>query len=253
MPVTEGEFVWYELMTADAPAAETFYTKVVGWNAVDAGMPGPTYTLLKVGERPVAGVMEAPPAAAIPPGWIAHILTPDVDATAERAQAAGATLHRPPADIPGVGRFAVLADPQGAAFMLFRADGIPAPDLPPTTPGAIGWHELHARDHEAALAFYQGLFGWKKADAVDMGDMGTYQTFTMPGAGQGGGMLNDPRATQPFWLYYINVEDIDAAASRVTEAGGTVQMAPQQVPGGSWIVHGKDPTGALFALLGPRA
>jgi predicted enzyme related to lactoylglutathione lyase len=86
-----------------------------------------------------------------------------------------------------------------------------------------------------------------------MGDMGTYQTFTMPGAGQGGGMLNDPRATHPFWLYYINVEDIDAAASRVTEAGGTVQMAPQQVPGGSWIVHGKDPTGALFALLGPRA
>jgi predicted enzyme related to lactoylglutathione lyase len=250
MPVSEGGFVWYEHMTRDAPAAEAFYAKVVGWQAEDSGMPGMRYTLLKVGDRPVAGVMAVPKPEDVP-CWIAHILTSDVDGMVERVKQGGGGVHRPPSDIPGIGRFAVVADPQGAVFMLFRADGTPAPDLAPTTPGAIGWHELHARDWAAVFPFYQGLFGWEKSQAIDMGPMGTYQTFDIAGV-WGGGMMNDAQAPSPFWLYYFNVEDIDAAAARITGAGGSLLQGPNQVPGGSWIVQAHDPQGGLFALVGPR-
>lgn len=251
MPVSEGGFVWYELVTNDAIAAQDFYTKVVGWNAADSGMPGVRYTVLKVGERPVAGMMDIPPQAqGWPVSWMGYVLTGNVDGMVERVKQAGGAVHRPPADIPGVGRFAVVADPQGAGFMLFRGDGTPAPDLAPATPGAIGWHELHTGDWQAAFAFYQGLFGWETSQAVDMGAMGTYQTFTVGGA-RAGGMFNDPQAPAPFWLYYFNVENIDAAAARVADAGGKLLQGPHQVPGGSWIVQATDPQGAMFALVGP--
>jgi predicted enzyme related to lactoylglutathione lyase len=251
MPVSEGGFVWYELMTTDAPAAETFYTRVVGWNAADAGMPGMTYILLTAGERQVAGIMGMPSQAAATPVWMGYILASDVDGGAERVKQAAGTVHRPPADIPGVGRFAVVADPQGAAFMLFRGDGTPAPDLPAGTPGTVGWHELRTRDWKAAFGFYQGLFGWEKAQSVEMGPMGTYQTLTV-GGDWTVGMFNDTAAPTPSWLFYFNVENIDAAVARIAHAGGKLTQGPIQVPGGSWIIQAADPQGGTFALMGPR-
>ena len=251
MPVSAGGFVWYDLMSKDAAASRDFYTRVVGWNAADSGMPGMDYTVLKVGERPVAGLMDMPPGMDAPPCWMGYILTPDVDAMAERVKHAGGRVHRAPADIPGVGRFAVVSDPQGAGFMLFRGDGTPEPDLAPFTPGAIGWHELHTTDWEAAFSFYADLFGWTKSQTVDLGPMGTYQTFSLHEAWLGG-MMNNPRAPTPFWLYYIIVEDIDAAVARIGDAGGVLLQPPHQVPGGSWIVQATDPQGVMFALVGPR-
>jgi predicted enzyme related to lactoylglutathione lyase len=215
-------------------------------------MPGMTYTLLKAGERQVAGIMAMPSqAAAAPVCWMGYILTSDVDGMARQVTQSGGALHRPPSDIPGIGRFAVAADPQGAAFMLFRGDGTPAPDLAPGTPGAIDWHELHARDWEAAFAFYQGLFGWEKAQSSDMGPIGTYQTFNV-GSAWTGGMFNDAAAPNAYWLFYFSVENIDAAVARLNEAGGKLLQGPHEVPGGSWVVAATDPQGGAFALMGPR-
>lgn len=101
---------------------------------------------------------------------------------------------------------------------------MPAPAL--TTPGVTGWHELMAVDWSQAIAFYTALFGWTKADAVDMGPMGTYQLFAA--AGQPiGGMFNKPAAMPvPFWLYYVRVDAIDTAAERVSRAGGRILNGP---------------------------
>ncbi len=252
MGMSEGGFVWYELMTSDVEAAQAFYAKVVGWSMADSGMPGMRYTLAKVGERQVAGLM-GPPADAetAPVLWFGYILVADVDAMAERVREAGGAVHREASDIPGVGRFAVVADPQGAMFMLFRGLRDPAPDLAPNTPGDVGWHELHTSDWEGTFAFYQGLFGWERSYGHDMGPMGVYQTFSVDGAWTGG-MMNGGGAPSPHWLYYINVDDIDAAAARVTEAGGQVLHGPHQVPGGAWVIMGEDPQGAEFALTGAR-
>lgn len=252
MAMGEGGFVWYELMTSDVEAAQAFYAKVVGWDMADSGMPGIRYTLAKVGERPVAGLMGFPPGAGTgSAAWLGYILVADVDAMAERVRQAGGAVHRPATDIAGVGRFAVVADSQGAMFMLFRASGDSAPDLARSTPGAVGWHELRTTDWERAFAFYQGLFGWEKSYSHDMGPMGVYQTFSAGGEWTGG-MMTATEAPAPAWLYYITVEDIDAAAARVVETGGTVLSGPHQVPGDSWVLMGMDPQGARFALTGGR-
>ncbi len=155
-----SKFVWYELMTSDASGAESFYRDVVGWSARDAGMTNLKYTLLLVGEIPVAGLMQCPPD--VPqgqggPGWLGYVGVADVDATLAQAQKLGASVHRASTDIPGVGRFAVLADPQGAVFALFKPNGASTPPAPMTPGGTIGWHELHAADAEKAFALLQRL------------------------------------------------------------------------------------------------
>ncbi len=166
---------------------------------------------------------------------------------------AGGAIHRGPEDIPGVGRFAVAGDPHGAGFMLFKGTSEEAPPPAPAgTPGHVGWRELHAGDREGAFAFYSGLFGWTKADAVDMGAMGVYQIFAIDGTAAGGMMTRMPETPAPFWLYYFNVEAVGAAMTRVKDAGGQILNGPMQVPGGSWIAQCFDPQGAMFAIVGSK-
>ena len=249
-------FVWYELMTTDPAAARAFYAQVVGWQVADAGMPGMDYTLLSAGTHHVAGLMALPPeacAAGQMPAWSGYVAVDDVDTKAAALQQAGGTVLRPGEDIPGVGRFAVVADPHGAAFCLFR-DNNPASTPPPAsdTPGTVGWHELMAGALDPAWAFYSQLFGWTKDEAMDMGPMGVYQMFSAGAAPIGGMMTKPPEMPMPAWLYYVNVDAIDAALARIQAAGGTVVNGPMEVPGGSWIVQASDPQGAMFALVAPR-
>jgi predicted enzyme related to lactoylglutathione lyase len=167
----------------------------------------------------------------------------------------GGKVWVPGTDIPGTGRFAMVSDPGGASYYVFKGlpgDDPPAP--PPGTPGRFVWHELYASDPAAAWDFYSRHYGWVKGEGMDMGDMGTYQLFsTLPGADSAGGMMTlPPQMPRPMWLYYVAVEAIDAAAARVTAAGGQVLFGPSEVPGGSWIINALDPQGALFALVAPR-
>jgi predicted enzyme related to lactoylglutathione lyase len=251
-----GKFVWHELMTTDMAAAEAFYRHVVGWGAQDSGMPGMAYTLVSVGDRPIGGLMTIPDDAAkmgARPSWIGYVAVDNVDGEADRVTALGGRVLRAPADIPGVGRFAIVADPQGAVLALFRgAMAEPPPPLAEGTPGTVGWNELFAEDREAAFTYYSELFGWKKGEAIDMGPMGLYQLYGTADTTLGGMMTKPTQMPMSFWLYYVNVENIDAAVERVKEKGGAIANGPMQVPGGSWIVQSFDPQGAMFALVGPR-
>lgn len=251
-----GIFVWYELMTSDLAAAERFYGDVVGWTAKDSGMPGLRYTIFEAGSDGIAGAMTLPPEAAAQgarPGWIGYVRVSDVDAFARRVGDAGGRVHKAPEDIPGVGRFAVVADPHGAAFCLFKeAQAMERAAVPPGTEGHIGWHELHAGDGPAAFAFYADLFGWTKGHALPMGDLGVYQLFAAGGPDIGGIMTKMAVTPHPFWLYYVNVDAIDAAAARVTAGGGQILTGPMEVPGPMWVVHCLDPQGVIFAMVAPK-
>src|SRR6266705_3829054 len=122
MSNSHGKFVWYDVMTTDTDAAQSFYHKVIGWHATDSGMPDRSYTLLSMGSTMVGGLMPIPEdarKAGVRPAWMGYIGVDDVDAFAGRVKKAGGAIHREPADIPGVGRFAVAADPHGAGFLLF--------------------------------------------------------------------------------------------------------------------------------------
>jgi predicted enzyme related to lactoylglutathione lyase len=243
-------------MTTDPKAAAAFYAQVAGWNLQAMGED---YTVLLQGQAGVGGVMALPQEARDhggKPGWLGYVFVDDVDAFAGRVTAAGGALHKGPGDIPTIGRFAVVSDPQGAVFILFK----PLPTevihrVDPAAPGAMGWRELMAADGEAAFAFYAGLFGWTRDQAFQMGPMGTYQMFAY-GSGEpaeGGMMTKLPEMPAPFWSYYIRVDGIEAATARLVAAGGTVIMAPHQVPDGSWIVQATDPQGAMFSLVSLNA
>jgi predicted enzyme related to lactoylglutathione lyase len=250
-----SNFVWYELMTTELDAAAAFYKTVVGWNSERWDNPQMRYTIVKAGDTGVGGLMTIPAEAAqmgARPAWLGYISADDVDAATDGVRQTGGTVHREPADIPEIGRFSVVADPQGAMFILFRPQGDDRPPVPPMTPGHIGWHELYAAEWKSAFDFYAGQFGWTKADAMDMGEMGTYQLFSAGGEPIGGMMTKPADVPSPFWLFYFNVGDIDAAAERVTGNGGKVLMGPMEVPGGSWIVQATDPQGAMFALAGGK-
>lgn len=255
---TTGDFVWYELRTTDAKGAKDFYTHVVGWQAKSSGNPaGIPYTLFSIGGIDTAGLMQLTPDmlnAGMRPGWVGFVGVDDVDAYAKRIEQDGGKLHCPPQDIPTVGRFASAEDPQGAVFLLFKGSLREAPPRPPAgSTGTVGWNELSANDEKSAWPFYSRLFGWREDSTMDTGPNGTYRIFNNGGAPIGAIMTRDPgQSPAPFWRYYLNVDDIDAATARVKEKNGQVLMGPHPVPGDIWIVVGLDPQGAAFSLVGPR-
>jgi predicted enzyme related to lactoylglutathione lyase len=254
MTALRGKFVWYELMTTDPKAATAFYNNVAGWGARDANVPGMAYTLFTLGEMPVAGMMAIPKeATGLRPAWIGYVGVDDVDKAARDVAQMGGVIHREAQDIPDIGRFAIVADPQGVMLALFKPLPAGAQEpVDPRIPGRTGWHELHATDGVAAFAFYEKLFGWTKGDANDMGPMGIYQHFKHDGAEVGGIMTKLPQEPAPYWLYYTNVSEINAAVERVKAGGGQVISGPLQVPGGPMIAHCLDPQDAVFALVEPR-
>lgn len=257
MPNPPGSFIWYELLTPDADAAQNFYGKVVGWSFRSAGMPDMDYRLVAAGGADVAGLMQLSPqmqAAGMRPAWFGYIAVDDVDAAAETIKAAGGTIHVPPTDIPNVGRFAFAADPQGAMFYIMRGTSDEASDAFVATmkPGHACWNELVTSDQEGALAFYTGQFGWTKGDAMPMGELGEYRFLHHGGPMIGAVMKQPSPELPPMWFSYFYVPDIDVAAAAVTASGGAIHYGPTEIPGGDYSLTGGDPQGALFGLVGPR-
>lgn len=252
MTQMQNPFVWHDLMVPDVAAAQKFYGTVVGWNFADSGAPDMPYTIINADKIGVGGMMAFRPEddKSIPPFWSGYIYVPDVDAKIKDIEKRGGKLYRGPIDVPGMVRFAIMLDPHGAMFNIMTPlTDSPQEKVPPGTVGHVGWNELHAGDLNEAWDFYAGLFGWTKGTVMPMGDMGDYQLFQIDGKDVGGMMKRQPMLPSNMWLYYFNVDGIDAAAARITKAGGKIAMGPMQVPGGQWIVSAFDPQGGSFQLV----
>jgi uncharacterized protein len=244
-----GRFVWHQLMTRDVPGAKKFYSKLVGWKTLPWPLD-PAYTVCHADDGPVAGIMEIPAdvPADMPPHWVQYIGTRDVDATADAAVRAGGSVLKAPADMQGAGRYAVLKDPQGAAFAIIDPENARPEAKGPPPLGTFAWHELATTDHEAAFAFYSGLFGWDALQRMDMGATGVYLIFGQNGV-QRGGMYLKPADWQapPNWLPYAQVSSADKGFALATSTGAKELVAPMDVPGGR-IACLFDPGGAAFAI-----
>ena len=255
----KGKFGWYELMTTDTDAAGKFYSDVVGWTTNRMDGPTGAYTIFNIGETGMAGMLTIPEDAKAmgkPPSWIGYISVEDVDAHVVKIVEAGGTLCQPAMDVPGMLRFAVVADPTGAAFVVFTPNpAMPTPANRPVPPavGTTSWHELYAGDLDTAWTFYSAMFGWEKIHDMDMQAAGVYRIFGEGEVQMGGMMTKDPHIPAPFWNFYFQVEALSAAIEKVKAGGGSVSMGPMQVPGGGWIIQGKDPQGALFSLVSANA
>jgi predicted enzyme related to lactoylglutathione lyase len=264
-----GDFIWYELMTTDRPGAEAFYGSVVGWRFGGDD----SYRHIEANEGHVGGIFSLAPEMldnGARPGWFGYILVDDVDAMIGSITAAGGAVHMPARDMEGVGRMALVADPQGAVFYLIK------PRPPEGTEGdshafsydrpRIGhcaWNELSTSDPNAAKHFYGQRFGWVKDGEMDMGELGKYEflrhTGQAPeGSAMGQGVLGAVMpmmpggAPVPLWNFYFRVPDIDAAAHAIRAGNGSILQEPMEIPGGEFSLMAADPAGAAFGLVGPR-
>jgi uncharacterized protein len=251
---THGRFSWYELLTTDMEGARTFYADVIGWGTQDASAPGNPYTFLRIGQAPVAGMMNLPEEVKRRGGsqcWIGYVAVDDVDESVARVRQLGGSVYLPPTDVPDVSRVAVVTDAQRTTIALVKWL---TPPEQPSAEGKLGcviWHELLASDREKAFAFYRALFGWQDG-GTETNSGYDYQVVSVGGQAFGGMTVKPAIVKLPFWLFYFVVGDIDAAVERVKVCGGFVLEGPLQVPGG-WIVRCEDPQGAMFALTGPRS
>jgi predicted enzyme related to lactoylglutathione lyase len=249
-----GRFVWQELTTEDPATAVSFYSKVVGWHA-HSNPSHPTYTEFGIGSSHHAGMMaltDDARAAGVRSNWQPYIGAADVDSTAAAAQKLGGKVAHPAQNIEHVGRFAVLNDPQGGVFALFKPAGAGSsgPAATATVPvGAFAWQELATSDYEAAFEFYSKLFGWQVIQRMDMGPQGVYLIFGADGVPHGGMYkMHQERSSRPYWLPYAEVASADAAAAVAAAAGGRIIVGPMEVPGGGRMAQVLDPSGAMFAL-----
>ena len=247
-----GHFVWHDNLTRDPTTAIAFYTDVVGWKTQPSTEDGKSDYVMWVGSQgPLGGVMKLQDQAAkkgAAPNWMGHVQVESVDATAALVKKLGGKVHTEPTDIPTIGRFAVIADPQGASISIFKP--MKAMGLHDTSKaGEFSWNELMTSDSAAALKFYSEIFGWETLREVDMGTMGTYRVYGV-GKTSFGGMMTIPTGMSmpPVWLYYAETSDLDTAIGRATKRGGKVTKGPMDVPDGSRIAQLTDPAGAAFAL-----
>lgn len=250
MSATHGTFVWYELMSSDPAASQDFYAQLFGWRYEP--LPGGDYSLIHAGAQPLGGVFTLTAAMrerGAQPGWFGYVEVDELEQAVQRVQSLGGTLLLPVTRAGEVGQFALVADPQGAVFYLFRSTRTPVPDFS-MAPGRVAWREWHGPDHERAFGFYQVLCGWQRAELLD-GPLGKYQVIRTAGTAAGG-LCSPPDAQRGAWRYYFAVENIDTAAARLAAAGGRVCNGPYAISGGMWVLEASDPEGALLALLGPR-
>ena len=249
-----GKFVWHDLMTTDVDKAIAFYTALLPWTVQDfalGGGMGNYHMILAAGagEQGEGGFVPLDASYGQPSHWIGYVAVEDVDATVAAASPHGGQVGVSGTDIPDIGRFAVVVDPQGgfvSPFRPVRPSGEGRADRPP---GTVAWNELLAPDPQGAAEFYGRLFGWTMK-SMDMGEMGLYHMFARPNGKDAGGMLaKPPEAPGPaLWVPYFEIEEIDGAVARVPDLGGQVFVAPRDTGAGRFAVLG-DPTGATFALL----
>lgn len=239
-----GRVVWHDHVSGDPEAARKFYNELLGWET-EVFMPGQfDYHMIKVGDRTHGGFGTSQGGA--PPHWLLSVCVEDLDASLERAAAAGGAVHGEPMDIPEVGRLGNVRDPQGAVLNLF------APQGEPQEPGTVfSWDELWTTDIDAARRFYGDVIGWR-ANETDMGGAGVYTLFGIGDRDMAGGTtIAEGMQMPPSWLTYLEAADLDGTLSRAGAMGASVLMPRMELEGIGAFAVMADPLGAVVGLLEP--
>jgi predicted enzyme related to lactoylglutathione lyase len=246
-----GRFVWADLMTTDLEAAKRFYFGLFPtWkdDPVEIGPAAGNYHRFSLEGRGAGGMIALDGSHSVVSHWVPYATVTSVDEACARAVALGGKVRVPAADIPNVGRSALLADAQGALLSPIALREEPPEQSGPMAVGAFCWHELLTPDAAAATAFYTALLGWSHA-ALPMGEA-LYHLFRR-GEKDAAGMLQMPPGAKgpPTWLVYMYTPDLEASVAKLKELGGTLHMGPRAMPGVGQLAVVADPTGAMFSLF----
>lgn len=242
---------WTELSVPDPEAAQAFYGEVFGWQAEADPDPESGYATFRLGRAPVAAVTPLRDDAQ-PVGWGVCLSVEDAERTAARVEEQGGSTLMRPADVSDLGRYGVLADPEGAVFSIWQAGEFTGAEIM-GDPNSLGWIELSTSDPKQALSFYPAVFGW----TTHLSDF--YTEWSLGGTHFGGMVdLNQvpgaAAASSAHWKPYFRVPDVDAATAKAAGEGASVLLAPSTVPGDDLRISVlKDPQGAQFGLFAPTS
>jgi predicted enzyme related to lactoylglutathione lyase len=250
----QGEFCWYELGTRDINAAIRFYTGLMNWGTVshDMGEMGTYYIFQLEGKEVGAGYqMGGPQFEGVPPHWMPYVWVDDVYVTAAKVEELGGKLMMPATDMPNIGSMAIVQDPQGAHFAIFRGTEHKGAARLAGKPGSFLWTELMAPDPGAAREFYVKLLGWTFTE-MPMGPGMVYTQFMVDGLPAAGMMPMagpDFEGVPPHWGSYISVADCDASVAQAQKTGAQTLVPPQDIPNIGRFSVLQDPTGAVFSVI----
>lgn len=244
---TQHKAVWTDLQAPDPGAARAFYGPLLGWDIeVNPDPQYGGYGLARVGGKDAAGIgrTQAPEQ---PAAWSVYIGSDDLDALVARVGEAGGTVIAPPFPVGDQGRMAVFQDATGAFISAWQTERMAG--MQASGSGTFGWAELSARGVDAALPFYEQVFGWTPKHAGEGPQR--YTEFQAGGESVAGAMEMNPMvpAEVPnYWLVYFAVDDVDATFQQAVAAGAREMLPPSEFNDGRYAILG-DPQGAAFGLL----
>jgi hypothetical protein len=234
---------WADIQVPDVPAAQAFYSAVLGWTYTEPAADFGGYVIGQIGDAATAGI--GPMMGGAPTAWTLYLATDDADKTATAVTENGGSVLLPVGDVGTAGRLAIVADPTGAVFGLWQAGDMIGSALY-NAPGGITWEDLRTADADSARTFYGAVFGFDYAPIE--GAPEDYTTFSLAGEGQPrggiGGMMG-PAETPPHWLVYFGVADTDAAVAAAAGAGGHILAPAFDTPFGR-MAGLADPFGGMF-------
>ena len=246
-----GKFVWFEHVSEDAKKAQEFYGDVLGWTVRPFPMGEVAYEMILTGDTwdtMIGGYLQAG-GEGKPSHWIATVSVENVERSVKAAVANGGTVLDLPSDLPGVGRKARIADPQGAELgLLTDARGDKPDALAPS--GNWLWNELHTTQPAQALSFYEKVVGFTHR-SIDMGSASKYHILSRDGVDRGGVADHLSGGARGHWLPYVAVDDVDLAIARARRRGARIPAGPEDIPGIGRFGLLEDPTGAVLAVMKP--
>ncbi len=247
-----GNFCWIELSTSNQNAAKQFYGGLFGWDANDSPIgPNEFYTMFEIGSRAAAAgytMRVEQREQGVPPHWGIYIEVTDADASAAKAKELGGTVLAAPFDVMEIGRMAVLQDPTGTTFCIWQSKSSTGFRISGVS-GTFCWADLSTPDPAKAIEFYSGLFGWKFGSSEH--DSSGYLHIKNGEQFIGGlpPVAHRRAGTPPHWLSYIQVDDVDATATKAEQLGGKLYLAPMSMEGVGRMSVIADPQGAVFAIF----
>jgi hypothetical protein len=244
-----GKFVWYELVTDDAPAARPFYEAVFGWrlHAVPGAPAG--YTIIENGGNRVAGMFfhARLPGSSRGARWLTLISVPDVAAAARLATQQGGEIVAPPAKVSGRGMHALLRDSEGALIGVLAAQAGDPADTP-VADGDFFWTDLFAREPQRAALFYQSLAGYEVSSRPSGAG---FERLILQSQGYArAGIVPLPAALKEAgWLPYVLVNDVAGTIEKAIAAQGRVLVPPSSrlLDGNLAVIA--DPLGGVLGIV----
>ncbi|MGQ0837893.1 VOC family protein [Actinokineospora sp.] len=242
-PWPAGTPCWVDLGT-DVERASAFYSGLFGWKVEVGGPEVGGYANCFVGDKRVAGMGPLQDEAQ-QSTWTTYLSTSDADAGVERIKDAGGQVLVEVMDVLDFGRMVIAADSTGATFGLWQAGTHHGVQLA-NEHGALTWNEHMSGDLDGAKAFYRKAFDYVYEE---VGGPLSYVTISLAeGEDSVGGMGGVDGGSAASWSVYFNVDDVDAAAAKVVELGGSVVDTPEDTPFGRMGTF-TDDQGAVFKMI----